>query len=502
MKNRPGRLVCYLYLSLFLFLISPAFADNQKLALVIGNGNYATAPLQNPVHDATDMAAALNNLGFDVTLKTDAGQRAMEKAIRRFGKQLRSGGVGLFYYAGHGLQVDGNNYLIPIGAEIESEGDVRYEAVDAGLVLAKMEDAGNSLNIVILDACRNNPFARSFRSAERGLARMDAPTGSLLAYATAPGSVAADGTGRNGLYTAMLLKHLAAPGLEIGRLFREVRKDVVQASDSQQTPWESSSLMGDFYFHVGRGMAVAPKTPSAAQPGRPVTDDPIDNSRRRDFETRELRYAESLVNRGKHTEARQIVDEMLGSDDDTVQSEAMYARVVWDFAPDDRDVFEKLKAYYPNFKWLAKAEQVVLEREARRKLKADQKQRLQADKMGRMVGTWYGEQARNGKIEGRDFDRIRWLREFHTDGSAEIIFRYYKDETLVSETRISNDWGHTGNFFFTECITKTRDGNTVDCDGRYEYELTDVNENELTYTSKSSGRSYTTRRVSTDFILP
>jgi len=146
----------------------------KRTALVIGNSNYAVSPLANPVNDATDIAALLRGFGFEVTLKTDVDLRTMENAIREFGRQLRDGGAGLFYFAGHGLQVKGENYLVPIGAVLESEGDVRYEAVNAGLVLGKMEDARNKLNIVILDACRNNPFARNFRSSNPGLARMDA----------------------------------------------------------------------------------------------------------------------------------------------------------------------------------------------------------------------------------------------------------------------------------------------------------------------------------------
>ena len=170
----------------------------------------------------------------------------------------------MFYYAGHGVQVDGRNYLVPVGADIQSEPDVEFEAVDAGRVLAYMEDAGNNLNIVILDACRDNPFAAGFRSAGRGLSRMDAPTGSILAYATAPGAVAADGVSRNGIYTSYLLKYLTDPGLEIGRMFRKIRIDVVKATAGKQIPWESSSLMGDFYFMPQRGIRVAarPATPS------------------------------------------------------------------------------------------------------------------------------------------------------------------------------------------------------------------------------------------------
>ena len=146
--------------------------------------------------------------------------------------------------------------LSPFDAEIETESDVEFEAVDAGRVLGKMEDAGNDLNIVILDACRDNPFARIFRSVSQGLARMDAPTGSMVAYATSPGSVAADGTNNNGLYTSMLLKHMTTPGLRIEEFFKRVRIDVMNESGTKQVPWESSSLTGDFYFNPARGIAV------------------------------------------------------------------------------------------------------------------------------------------------------------------------------------------------------------------------------------------------------
>jgi len=206
------------------------------------------------------MASALKKLGFSVTLRTNADQESMEESIRIFGKQLRLGGVGLFYYAGHGLQIKGHNYLIPIGANIETESEVKYEAVDAGRVLGQMEDAGNGLNIIILDACRDNPYARSFRSTEKGLAKMEAPTGSFLAYATAPGSVAADGTSKNGLYTSRLLKHMMVPGNTIEKVFKNVRIDVVKVSMKRQIPWESSSLMGDFFFIPKRGISVEERT--------------------------------------------------------------------------------------------------------------------------------------------------------------------------------------------------------------------------------------------------
>ncbi len=243
-------------------------------ALIIGNSAYKTAPLKNPVKDARDMAALLGTLGFNVTLKLDAGQKEMEEAVREFGQALRKGGVGLFYFAGHGLQVQGNNYLVPVDAKIQTESDVRFECVDAGRVLGKMEDAGNTLNIVILDACRNNPFSRGFRSAERGLAEMRAPTGSLIAYATAPGSVASDGTGDNGIYTKHLLKNMRTPGLPITDVFMRVRMGVVGETAKKQVPWESSSLTGYFYLS-GPGQQAAQAVASIAPAPAPAAPAPI-----------------------------------------------------------------------------------------------------------------------------------------------------------------------------------------------------------------------------------
>ena len=252
----PALLLCAALL--FPLAAAPAMAAGRT-ALVIGNSAYPTAPLKNPVNDATDMAAALKRLGFDVTLLTDATMRQMEEAVRAFGLKLRGGGIGLFYFAGHGVQVAGENYLVPVNAAIQSEGDVKYGSLNAGLVLAKMEDAGNGPNVVILDACRNNPFARSFRSAEAGLARMDAPTGSIVAYSTAPNSVASDGKGVNGLYTKYLLQNIGTQGITIEEVFKRVRIGVMGETGKKQVPWESSSISGYFYLAGG--------TPSAGQYG-------------------------------------------------------------------------------------------------------------------------------------------------------------------------------------------------------------------------------------------
>lgn len=224
-------------------------SSTKRIALVIGNGAYTSAPtLKNPPNDARDMATALTALGFDVSSGINVSQRDMKRLIREFGQKLKGGGSGLFYYAGHGVQSKGRNYLIPIDAEIQSEAEVEDSGVDVGLVLNYMDEAQNGLNIVILDACRNNPFGRSFRSAAEGLAQVDAPTGTLIAYATAPGRVASDGTGQNGLYTSELLKQMRVPSVSVTDVFMRVRAEVMKQTGNKQVPWEASSLVGAFYF--------------------------------------------------------------------------------------------------------------------------------------------------------------------------------------------------------------------------------------------------------------
>jgi lipid-binding SYLF domain-containing protein len=271
-----------LFIVTLVLLIFPAgsYAKGETkrgLALVIGNSAYKSAPLTNPINDAEDIMMALKDLDFEVIHGSDASQEEMEESIRDFGRQLREFDVGLFYFAGHGIQVEGRNYLIPVDAKIETESDVKYESVDAGRVLGKMEDAGNDLNIVILDACRDNPFARSFRTQSNGLAKMDAPKGSLIAYATAPGSVAADGTGRNGIYTKYLLKYMRETGLPIESVLKKVRIDVMEETGDKQVPWESSSLRGDFYFKPQRGIYVAsPQTDTDSLEGQVRLDEIIE----------------------------------------------------------------------------------------------------------------------------------------------------------------------------------------------------------------------------------
>jgi len=237
---------------IFALLSIVAYSQEKRLALIIGNSEYQHgAYLRNPVNDAVAMKGVLSQAGFDVLDHFDLNLVAMKKAIDDFGSILGSYDIGLFFYAGHGVQAKGDNYLIPVDASLKTENDVEYNCVNAGRVLAKMEDARNRTNIIILDACRDNPFERSWtRSmAGKGLASITAPVGSMICYATAPGHTASDGAGKNGLYTSALLQHITKPGLPIEEVFKRVRVMVREESDNTQIPWESTSLEGDFYFH-------------------------------------------------------------------------------------------------------------------------------------------------------------------------------------------------------------------------------------------------------------
>ena len=244
MKN-VWRLI--LVLLILVFWGQEAYADAKKIALVIGNANYKTGKLSNPVNDAKDFAGVLEKCGFSVILETDINRKEFRKSIFEFSKNLKKSDVGLFYYAGHGLQVDGVNYLVPIGADLKARFDVDDQCLKVAYILDAMEEYGDRMNIIILDACRDNPF-RSCRGLGRGLAMMEAPSGSILAYATGPGSVASDGNTRNGLYTEKLLRHMLTPGLRLLDLFMTVRNEVKISSSNKQIPWETHSLTRPFFF--------------------------------------------------------------------------------------------------------------------------------------------------------------------------------------------------------------------------------------------------------------
>src|SRR5262245_52287648 len=261
----------------FAMLLAPAAFAADRVALVIGNGAYAHATqLPNPPNDAADMAKALRDIGFDVVDGIDLDRRGMEERIRSFADRLGSAKVALFFYAGHGMQVAGKNYLIPTDAKLQKPGDLAFDAVDVQVVLAQME-ATQRVNLVFLDACRDNPLARSFastlgsasRSASvgRGLASIQSAVGTMIAFATQPDAVALDGGGRNSPFTAALLNHIRAPGVDIAVTMRRVRVDVLAATNQQQVPWDHSSLTDSVVLVPGeRQVATAPTAPAVTPP--------------------------------------------------------------------------------------------------------------------------------------------------------------------------------------------------------------------------------------------
>jgi tetratricopeptide (TPR) repeat protein len=233
---------------------APKAAFGRRAALVIGNSKYRYAnPLPNPANDAADISQLLRKLGFDVIEGRDLDRRGMEDRIRAFGRKLEAGAdLALLFYAGHGMQVGGRNYLIPVDAKLERSGDLTLDTIELGQILAQME-AEKRVNLVFLDACRDNPLARSFarslgtRSASvgSGLAPVQSAIGTLIAYATQPDNVALDGDGRNSPFTTALLKYIATPKLEIGSIMKRVRADVIATTHEKQVPWDHSSLVGD-----------------------------------------------------------------------------------------------------------------------------------------------------------------------------------------------------------------------------------------------------------------
>jgi uncharacterized caspase-like protein len=258
-------------------LAQASVQSHRRSALVIGNGAYTDrlASLANAVNDAEAVARTLQEIGFSVTLMRNADKRSIDEAVEAFSRRLGPGDIGLFYFSGHGVQVDGENYLVPINAQLSRQADAQYDAVPLGKVINAVESTRATAKIIILDACRDNPFYRRWRSTFRGGATrgLAAPLssgvgGTLIAFSTAPGKVAADGIGNNSNspFTTYLLRHLRTPNLEVGQLFRRVRGDVVAVTRNEQIPWVSEALVGEVYLHQrNTGIAVA-APPNEADP--------------------------------------------------------------------------------------------------------------------------------------------------------------------------------------------------------------------------------------------
>lgn len=273
------RLAVILALGLLVGAVSAASAE-RRVALVVGNGSYQNAtPLANPLNDARDVAAALQANGFDVVEVLDADKRKLDAGLRAFADKLADADVALLFYAGHGLQVGLQNYLLPVDAKLERERDLEFEAVRLDFILRQMEiDREGKTTIVFLDACRDNPLARNLgrtmgtrsTSIGRGLAAASTGLGTFIAYSTQPGNVALDGDGRNSPFTTALVRHMGVKGRTLASTMIEVRKDVVAATGGKQVPWDHSALTGDFYFAPGASSSV----PGSVQPAPAAgTDD-------------------------------------------------------------------------------------------------------------------------------------------------------------------------------------------------------------------------------------
>jgi uncharacterized caspase-like protein len=384
-------------------------ATNQtvkRIALVIGNGAYTKAkPLPNPSNDAADMAKALQDLGFEVISGVNQNKRQMEALIREFGTKLASsGGVGLFYYAGHGLQVSGENYLVPVDADIPEEDEVSYSAVPISLVLGKMQTAKNDLNIIILDACRNNPFARSWRSFRDssnndGLAKISPPTGTLVLYATEPGKVASDGTGRNGLFTEALLKQIKQPNLEYDKMVKALSVDVWQKSNKQQLPWKEGNSLQDFYF--AKAQMNVPNTITTNTPVK------VESVAEKDKSQVEREAWDLIKNSTDVIDFRSFLKEYpngANADNAKIKLE----QIAWDLVKDSKDK-AKIQAYLNEFPLgvnapLARIKLNQLE------TKTTTTNKIETNKIA-LTGLY-----RYKKIEKKDFV-IYWLR-FYEDGTV------------------------------------------------------------------------------------
>ena len=222
--------------------------DRPRLALLIGNADYRSAPLKNPVSDVRGMEVALKKAGFEVIRRENLDYQQMLKAIRDFTSRLTQDHVSLVYYSGHGVQVKGTNYLIPVSSDLKHEDEVSSLAISADLLLNKLKTVNSPLNIVVLDACRDSPLGRSVRAASRGLVSMSAARGTLIAFSTSPGEVALDGEGVNSPYTKHLIDAIQTEGILLEQVFKVVRNNVLNETNGSQVPWENSSILGDFYF--------------------------------------------------------------------------------------------------------------------------------------------------------------------------------------------------------------------------------------------------------------
>jgi|GEM_PF-5419964 len=300
--------------------------QQRRVAIVIGNAAYSgESALANPVNDANDMAATLEDLGFKVIKLLDGDKDQMNDKLEEFDDELKKGGVGVLYYAGHGIQHQGENYMIPVDARLKNPPDLKREAIPVNKILDWMEYAQNDLNIVILDACRNDPFTRRWRRDYRGerpslavvpagLANTNAIPESLIVYATSPGDYAEDGEGRNGTFTSHLLQHIRTEGLDVAVMLRRVRAGVKQETGEKQIPWSASSITTEFSFNPG--FPAPPPSTAEASPTPVAITNPTPSSFDYSLDYAIDGHSEYVKNVAITPDRKQLVS---GSSDNTIK---------------------------------------------------------------------------------------------------------------------------------------------------------------------------------------
>lgn len=340
-KGKDMRILFFMWLLLFGQTLTAS--AQERVALIIGNGQYSqVTTLDNATNDASLMAERLGNLGFDVTLLTNGSEIDMKRAVAQFGRDLRAAGqdaVGLFYYAGHGVQSFGANYLVPVDAALTVAADLDLVGIEASSVLRQMASARNRTNIVILDACRDNPFSDIPDMNDNGLAEMKAPTGTFLAYATAPGAVALDGANANSPFTQALASAILEEDKPIEQVFKNVRNQVIAETGGAQTPWDTSSLTQEFAFR--EGIKLTPEQAAEERLWKSVqeTGDPIQF----------MLFLRSYPNGTYHEEARlalnaALTDELSGKPDASTAQVAPVTPKVATPAATEAELMEKARA--------------------------------------------------------------------------------------------------------------------------------------------------------------
>ena len=354
--------VMFLSVVLVMCYFVPGYANNpSRLALVIGNANYTEFnKLVNPINDATDLSTMLKNFGFEVILKTNIDNKSMTRAVQEFGEQLANrGGIGLFYFSGHGVQYKNVNYLIPLNTNIKNDADIEFEALNVNRILEYMQAANNDLNIVILDACRESFYKSNIKGSGRGLAQIDSPKGALIAYATAPNKTAyGNEKERNSIYTKHLLAVLRKmPQISITNLFTEITGQVVKATNGEQSPWQDMSLTQQFCFAPCDSSVSSQPLP--AKPQAPISANPRPSAQNPLISAGQIWIGYAVCREGLETKAKKKGIKLIINKIETISETQNNVYTIYEYM----DANNKTKGkYYLNGQYNSKTGELVLDK--------------------------------------------------------------------------------------------------------------------------------------------